>query len=171
VAGLLAWGAVALALTHGVGGSDAGPEWTAWVRLAAAAALAVAGAVTVVRGTSDKLTRQLDPDGPELPLFFGAGAAVMLTNLTTLALFLPAVHLVGVSGVAVEGRALVLAIVFAITMIPTVAPPLAVSIVGAPAERVLAAMNAWLLRHSRAVGAVVCFGFAILLTAQGISDL
>jgi hypothetical protein len=171
LAGLLAWEVVALALTRGVGGSDTEPEWTAFVRLAAAAALVVAGVVTVVRGPSDKVTRQLSPAKPDLTAFFGVGAAVMLTNLTTLALFLPAVHLIGASGLAIEGRALALAIVVAIAMIPALVPPLAASIVGAPAQRVLAAMNAWLIRHSRAVGAVVCFGFAILLGAQGLSEL
>jgi Sap, sulfolipid-1-addressing protein len=169
--GLVAWAVVALALTRGVGGSDAEPEWTAFVRLAAAGALAVAGVVTLARGPSDKVTRQLSPPKPDLAAFVGVGAAVMLTNLTTLALFIPAVHLIGVSGVAIEGRALTLAIVLVITMIPSFAPPLAVSIVGASAQRVLAALNAWLLRHSRAIGAVVCFGFAILLAVQGVEQL
>ena len=55
-------------------------------------------------------------------------------------------------------------------MIPAVLPPLAVSLVGEPAQRVLARLNAWLIRHSRAVGAIVCFGFAILLAVQGIEQ-
>ena len=95
----------------------------------------------------------------------------MLTNLTTLALFIPAIHLVGVSDVAIEGRALADVIIVAIAMIPALAPPLAVTIVGAPAQRVLASLNAWLLRHSRAIGAIVCFGFAVLLGVQGIEQL
>ena len=45
------------------------------------------------------------------------------------------------------------------------------TIVGEPAQRVLGRMNAWLVRHDRAVGAVVCFGFAILLAVQGIEQL
>ena len=169
--GLLAWAIVALALTRSVGGSDAEPEWTAFLRLAAAGALLIAGAVTLVRGPSDKVTEQLTPPKPDIPAFFGVGAAVMLTNLTTLALFIPAVHLVGVSGVEIEGRALALGIVVAITMIPAVAPPLAVSVVGEPAQRVLASLNAWLLRHSRAIGALVCFGFAVVLGVQGLEQL
>ena len=169
--GLLAWAFVAIALTRHAGGADTEPEWTALVRLAAAAALVVAGVVTIVRGPSDKVTRQLTPPKPDLPAFFGVGAVVMLTNLTTLALFIPAVHLVGVSDVAIEGRAAAFAIVVAITMIPSVAPPLAVSVVGEPAQRKLAALNAWLLRHSRAIGALVCFGFAVLLGVQGVEQL
>ncbi len=171
LAGLLAWAAVAIALTRHAGGADTEPEWTAFVRLAAAAALVIAGVVTLVRGPSDKATRQLSPAKPDLAAFLGVGAAVMLTNLTTLALFIPAVHLIGASDVAVEGRVAALGIVVAIAMIPSVAPPLAVSLVGEPAERVLARLNAWLIRHSRAVGAIVCLGFAILLAVQGIEQL
>jgi hypothetical protein len=170
-AGLLAWAVVAIALTRSIGGSDAEPEWTAFVRLLAAVGLAIAGVVTLVREPSDKPPKHLSLDKPALALFFGAGAAVMLTNVTTLALFLPAVHLIGVSDVATEGRGAAFAIVAAITMIPALAPPLAVSIVGAPAERVLGAVNAWLARHRRGVGAAVCFGFAILLVVQGIEQL
>ena len=170
-AGLLAWAAVAVAFTRGVGGSGAEPEWTAVVRLVAAAGLAIAGVVTLVRNPPDKTPRQLALDRPALALFLGAGAVVMLTNLTTLALFLPAVHLIGVSGLGFADRAIAFGIVAAITMLPAIAPPLAVTIVGAPAERALAAMNGWLVRHRRAVGAAVCFGFAILLAVQGISEL
>lgn len=169
--GLLAWAAVAIALTRHAGGADTEPEWTALVRLAAAAALVIAGVVTLVRGPSDKATRQLSPAKPDLSAFFGVGAVVMLTNLTTLALFIPAVHLIGASDVAIEGRAVAFAIVVLITMLPAVLPPLAVSFVGEPAQRVLARLNAWLLRHSRAVGAIVCFGFAVLLAVQGIEQL
>jgi hypothetical protein len=171
LAGLLAWAAVAIALTRHAGGADTEPEWTAFVRLAAAAALVIAGIVTLVRGPSDKATRQLSPAKPDLPAFLGVGAAVMLTNLTTLALFIPAVHLIGAADVAIEGRGVALAIVVVITMIPAVLPPLAVTLVGEPAQRVLARLNAWLVRHSRAVGAIVCFGFAILLAVQGIEQL
>jgi hypothetical protein len=171
LAGLLAWAFVALALTRHAGGADTEPEWTAYLRLAAAAALVIAGVLTMVRGPSDRATRQLSPPKPDLPAFLGVGAVVMLTNLTTLALFIPAVHLIGASDVVIEGRAAALAVVLLITMLPAVLPPLAVTLVGGPAQRVLAGLNAWLLRHSRAVGAVVCFGFAILLGVQGIEQL
>jgi hypothetical protein len=171
LAGLLAWAFVALALTRHTGGADTEPEWTAYLRLAAAAALIIAGVLTLVRGPSGRATRQLSPPKPDLAAFFGVGAVVMLTNLTTLALFIPSVHLIGASDVAIEGRAAALAIVVLITMLPAVLPPLAVTLVGEPAQRVLARLNAWLVRHSRAVGAVVCFGFAILLAVQGVEQL
>jgi len=170
-AGLLAWGIVALALTRGVGGSGAEPEWTAVVRLAAAAALVIAGVLTLMHEPSDKPPRQLGLKKPSLSIFFGAGAAVMLTNVTSLALFLPAVHLIGVSDLEIADRAVAFAIVAAITAIPALTPPLAVSVVGAPAERGLKAMNAWLVRHRQIVGAAVCFGFAIVLAVQGIEQL
>src|ERR671924_958802 len=53
-AGLLAWALVAIAFTRSVGGSDAEPEWTAFVRLLAAVGLVIAGVVTHVREPSDK---------------------------------------------------------------------------------------------------------------------
>ena len=95
----------------------------------------------------------------------------MLTNLTTLALFLPAVHLIGASDVAIEGRRLRSRSSPRSRCSPRCARRLRSTLVGEPAQRVLARMNAWLVRHSRAVGAIVCFGFAVLLAVQGIEQL
>ena len=89
---------MAIAFTRGVGGADTEPEWTAAVRLVAAAAYAIAGVAALVSAPSDKTPKQLALDKPALVLFFGVGAVVMLTNITTLALFLPAVHLIVASG-------------------------------------------------------------------------
>ena len=161
---------MAVAFTRGVGGSDTEPEWTAVVRLVAAAGLAVAGVAALTRPPSDRTPKQLALDKPALAVFFGVGAVVMLTNLTTLALFLPAVHLIASSEVEIEGRVLAFAIVAAITLIPAIAPPLAVTVVGEPAQRLLGRTNAWLVRHSRPVTAAVCFGFAVLLAVQGIEQ-
>ena len=169
--GLLAWGVLALALIRGTGGSGTEPEWTAIVRLAAAAVLVIVGVLTLLRAPTDKPPKHPASQEPRLGAYLGIGAVVMLTNVTTLALFLPAVHAIGVSGVEFAGRGVAFAIVTAITLIPAIAPPLAVSIVGAPAERALGALNAWLEGHRRIVGAVVCFGFAILLGVQGIERL
>lgn len=169
--GIVIWGVLALALIRGAGGSGTEPEWTGVVRLAAAAMLVIVGVRTLLHAPAHKPPKWAASQKPRLGGYLGVGVVLMLTNVTTLALFLPAMHAIGVSDHEIVGRAIAFVVVMAITMIPAIAPPLAVSIVGAPAERALGRLNAWLARHSRIVGAAVCFGFAILLAVQGISEL
>jgi hypothetical protein len=56
--------------------------------------------------------------------FFALGVGMMATNFSSLALYFPAVHLVGVSDVDTAGRAVVLLFLAVMTMLPAVLPPL-----------------------------------------------
>ena len=57
-----------------------------------------------------------------------------------------------------------------ITLMPVYLPPLAGTLIGAPAMRTMRRLDEFLARHSRAIAAIVCFGFAILLGIDGIEE-
>jgi len=58
--------------------------------------------------------------------------------------------------------------VIAITLAPAVVPPLAVTLLGDRARGALDALSAFCGRHSRAINASVCFGFAIFLAGVSL---
>jgi len=163
---LLAMMAIAFAFAASTGsGSQSKPE--AWLKLACAVGLAALGVLALRRPPKH---RREDPEGgdPKLGRFFAIGVALMATNLTTAALYLPAMHDVGDAGASVAAVALAALVVIAITLIPAVAPPLAVTLLGDRARSALDALSAFCARHSRAINASVCFGFAIFLAAVSL---
>ncbi len=149
-------------------GSQSKPE--AWLKLACAIGLAVLG-VRALRKPPKQ--RKQEPAGgePRLGRYFAIGIALMATNVTTVALYLPAMHDVGDADASMIGLALAALVVIAITLIPAVVPPLAVTLLGDRARGGLDALSAVCARHSRAINASVCFGFAIFLAAVSLPDL
>ena len=93
---------------------------------------------------------------------------LMATNVTTVALYLPAMHHVGVSDVGALGEALAAVAVLAITLIPAVAPPLAMTFAGDRGRTALDRLSDFCARHSKAIDVCVCFGFAIFLAAVSL---
>jgi Sap-like sulfolipid-1-addressing protein len=163
---LLAMMAIAFAFAASTGsGSQSKPE--AWLKLACAVGLAALGVLALRRPPKQ---RKQEPEGgdPKLGRFFAIGVALMATNLTTAALYLPAMHDVGDAGASAAGVALAALVVIAITLFPAVAPPLAVTLLGDRAVAALDALSAFCARHSRAINASVCFGFAIFLAAVSL---
>jgi hypothetical protein len=163
---LLAMMVIAFAFAASTGsGSQSKPE--AWLKLACAVGLVVLGVLALRRPPKQ---RKKEPEGgdPKLGRFFAIGVALMATNLTTAALYLPAMHDVGDAGASAVGVALAAVVVIAITLIPAIVPPLAVTLLGDRASTALDALSAFCARHSRAINATVCFGFAIFLAVVSL---
>lgn len=150
------------------GGETARPE--AWLKLACAVGLAALGVVALRRPPKPRRPRP-DDGRPMLGRYLAIGIALMATNVTTVALYLPAMHHVGVSDVGPPGKALAAAIVLAITLIPAVTPPLAVALAGDRARASLDRLSDFCSRHSKAINVGVCFGFAIFLAAVSLPVL
>lgn len=163
---LLAMMAIAFMFAASTGsGSQSKPE--AWLKLACAVGLAALGVLALRRPPKQ---RKQAPEGgePRLGRFFAIGIALMATNLTTAALYLPAMHDVGDAGASAPGVVLAAFVVIAITLFPAVAPPLAVTLLGERARIALDTLSAFCARHSQAINASVCFGFAIFLAAVSL---
>ena len=99
------------------------------------------------------------------------GIALMLTNFSSLVLFFPAMHEIGISRVSFADKALATVVLFAITLLPAYGPPLAVTLLGSRATPLLERLNRFFTLHRQAISAGLCFVFAALLTAAGVRTL
>jgi len=167
---LLGYTVLAALAAEGTGRASSPSEAGAILKLAIAGLLVALGVRALVRPPKP---RHAAPAGaaPRLWRTFAIGAALMATNVTTIALYFPAVHEIRSSGVGAADEAIAFVAVFTITMIPAIAPPLLTGAGGASARRRLERLGDWMSRHSRAVSATVAFGFAAFLAAESLPEL
>lgn len=170
---LAAEAAFALAFAASTGGSGTPDKTVAAVKVAAAALLLALGIRTLLRPPGPP--KPPDPDaaakGPRLPEAFGVGAVLMLTNVTSIVLFFPAVHQVGAAHVDVPEKGVALLLVMLVTSLPATGPVLAVTLLGARGRRALEALNAFTTTHRRTIAAAIAFAFAAFLGVTGLEDL
>ncbi|MBU6279967.1 MAG: GAP family protein [Actinomycetales bacterium] len=101
--------------------------------------------------------------GAKTPIFFVVGVVAMITNLSTIVLYLPAVHLIVHSTEPASTKALAALMLWVITILPILLPVLAVTIVGHRSDALLSRVNGWTARHTRQINAGLCFFFALLI--------
>lgn len=106
-----------------------------------------------------------------LPFFFLVGVIAMLSNLSTLVLYIPAIHVIthATGDDPTKWGAAVMLLL--ITSAPFVLPVLAVTIVGHRSDALLARVNGFTTRHSRQINAGICFAFAALLAYSAVKEL
>ncbi len=133
------------------------------------------GSVLVGLGLWTLLHRRM-PKGPKPPRepslrrSFLLGVAGMATNVTTFALYIPALKLIAASDVGTASKGLVTLLVFVIAL-SFVLIPLALTVAIPASKRVLAGLGAWLTAHRRALNVVLALGFGIWLVAKGVRAL
>lgn len=140
------------------------PSVTQAVILALGGVALLIAAVVVHRRTVEhsNRTRAGVVDAPS-PVLFGIGAARLAINATTLALYIPALHLISNSADGLGVKALVFVMLFAITEIAVVGPVLVVTIMGDRAKPALTRIHDELELRSRTLTLAVCVGFGLLL--------
>ena len=106
-----------------------------------------------------------------LPWFVGAGALGMLTNFSTLVLFLPALHQIERAQTSTAGRWVVLAVLYVITLLPVLVPVAVATVLGPRAEPVLDRTHTFISLHSRQIGVVIELVFAAYLAWKGVTEL
>ena len=109
--------------------------------------------------------------GASTATFLGSGAIGMITNLSTLVLFIPAFRMITKSPTGTSAEIVAFAVLFTITLLPVIGPALVVTILGDRADGVLARMNHFMTGHSAQITAAIEVVFAVLLLARGISSL
>lgn len=105
------------------------------------------------------------------PFIFTVGALRLATNATTLALYLPALHVITSSSVDIVFRALAFLLLFALTEAAVVGPVLAVTVMGERAKPVLTRVHHAIEAHSRTVTLVVCIVFALVLLGLAVGEV
>ena len=161
--------ALALSLAEGTGGSGTPPDWRSAVKLAAAVALLVMGIRNLIRKPAPKKEGSDGGIGPGRAI--GLGVVLMVTNVTTLALYFPAVHEISTDDASLGAKAVVFAIATLIVMIPAAGPPLVVTVLGDRADAGLKRMNAFVTAHHQTISACVCFLFALVLGVPALRNL
>ena len=107
----------------------------------------------------------------KLPFFLGVGALAMLTNFSTLVLYLPAVHVITRSTDADTAKVTAGLMLLVITVLPFWLPVLAVTILGHRSDALLAKVNGWATRYQRQVNAGICFVFAAIIAVSIVQKL
>ncbi len=151
------------------------PSWAeAGILLLAGLAL-LAIAILVTRrpahrhaGRRSSLARVVDA-GPSV--LFGIGAARLAVNASTLALYIPALHVITNSTADPVAKVLCFLMLFAITETAVVGPVLAVTVMGDRAKPILQNIHAAIEKRSRVLTIATCAGFGVLLVGLGVSDL
>lgn len=109
--------------------------------------------------------------GARLSRFYAIGAAIMLLNFTTLAVFLPALKEIAIDKVSEADRIAALVVVDVIVLTPAWLPVLLYLVSPRLARKVLDPLNDLLLRHRVAVGVGICLVFAAYLAYLGIKAI
>jgi threonine/homoserine/homoserine lactone efflux protein len=145
----------------------------AWIDIVFAALLALVGLRALLRPPknepkADRAGKLANAATYDYVVF---GAAMMLTNVTTLMLFIPAMKDVAVADASFTAKAGATILVLLLTTL-VVWVPLVLDL-AAPhtAGRVLGGLNRFLSVHQRTVGIVVAFGFAVYLAVKGLREL
>jgi hypothetical protein len=107
--------------------------------------------------------------GARTPLAFGVVS--MATNVTTLALVVPAAKEIAASDLGPAGRAVVLAVLVALAAIPAWSPLALTEIAPGPAGRGLRALAGLISRRGRLLTVACLAGFGALLVVRGVVRL
>jgi len=105
------------------------------------------------------------------PALFAFGAGWMFVNASTLALYVPAMHIVARAEVGWPVRVLALLLLFALTSAAAVVPPLVLSIAGDRARPALGRMQGWFDRRGHLITVAVTAVFGVALLAYGTWNL
>jgi len=171
--GLVLLGYTAIALLAGIGTNSASSPSTVdgIVKLVFALLLLGLGVRAALKEPKAASKTERPDGGTHLIRSFELGAAMMLVNFTTLALYFPALHEITASDVSSSDELVAILVVFLITMIPAYMPLLLTLLFGDRARRALGRLNAFLGRHQQGITVGICFLFAAYLGVSGLKIL
>lgn len=148
-------------------------DLSGYIDLAFAALLLGLAAFTFARRKRPRRKRKTSSGEPgrRLGRFYAVGLVMMLSNLTTMAVFLPALKEIAIDRVADADRLVAMVVVDVIVLIPAWLPVGLYLVSPRTARRLLDPLNEFLERHRTAVGVGICLVFAGYLTYLGARTL
>lgn len=170
-------GAIALAAGRSTGAQATEEATTVrdWIGLVVGLLFLVGGVLTVVRrpaprpeGAAEQLpawARKLA--SPNVPTLVGVAVVLALVN-PNVAIFFSGVGAVVAADISVGEQALGILVLVLASVLDYVLPTVFYTVTGLPGRHRLHAMRTWLVRHDRAVGAVVLLVFGVMFTVRGI---
>lgn len=103
--------------------------------------------------------------------FIPVGFLVMLTDVTSLVLFIPAIRDTTLASITTLEKVFVCMIPYTAVLVPAFVPLLLTIISPKKAMRTMTALDVWLKQHSRATSVFVSFIFGVFLLWRGISSI
>ncbi len=103
-------------------------------------------------------------------MFVVVGMLAMLSNFSTLVLYIPAMHIINVSEDDAATKVTAGIMLLLITITPILLPVLAVTVVGHRSDALLARVNSFTSRHSRQINSAICFVFSALLVYSAVKE-
>ena len=119
------------------------------------------------RGSSQAAGAARSPDAHVLR-FFAFGVWSMGTDLTTIALFVPAAHAIAGASVPVVGKIAVFVLVVAVILTPILAPLIVAFVAPDDVERVLVPIGGFARKHTRDAVLVLVAVFGAYLLTRGV---
>jgi len=158
-------------LKHSTAGGDSASKdaATATVDTTLGMILLIIGARAALREPRAKEQHDTSEAEPALGKYALLGVVMMLSNLTTLALFLPAAKEIAIAGVSAPQRIGVLAMLVVIATVTAWGPLLMSVAAPTAADRVLSSLDRFTTRHAKAITVTVCFGFGAYLIVKGMN--
>jgi Sap, sulfolipid-1-addressing protein len=166
---LAGFAALALILAESTGGAHSPSEAGAIVKLIAAGLLLGLGARALRVPPRPPKPERISAHPLRGALLLGV--ALMLTNFSSIVLFFPAMHAIGISDAGLGAQIVAFVLLYAITLLPAYGPPLLVALLGPRADPPLQRLNRFFTAHHEGIGAGLCFAFAVLLAAAGLKVL
>ena len=99
---------------------------------------------------------------------YALGFGLMISNLSTILLYLPAMHAVSVSGASTSARVIAVVIALAITSIPFTVPMVLRIALPGRSVPIFSAINRFVTDHQRAITIVVEVGFGLYLVSRAL---
>jgi cytochrome c biogenesis protein CcdA len=159
-----------LAVALGGTGFSSRPTLQAVLNIVLGALLIAVGLFALLRPQKPK-SSEPDAKEPSVRRSFVAGAGGMASNVTTFALYIPALALIAGSGVPLGQRGIAALIILVITLMAAWVPLAIAAFVPGASTRLLPAMGRWMSDNNRWIQVALGFGFGIWLAAKGVSDL
>jgi hypothetical protein len=142
----------------------------AWINLAFGVLLIAVGLRALVWPPKPKAPTT-DPKPPSIGRSFLAGAGGMASNLTTFALYTPALALIAGSGLLLRQQGLAALTILLITLMVAWVPLLLAAVVPGASTRLLPWLGDWMNTNNRWIQVVLGFGFGIWLLVKGVNGL
>ncbi len=109
--------------------------------------------------------------GRRVAAFLPIGIIVMLTDFSSIVLFIPAIRDITAASISGTAKLLVTAIPFIAVLVPAVVPLLAVIFFPNKAGKSMERLNVWLARHSKTISISLSFVFGVFLLWKGASKI
>ncbi|MFA5867194.1 MAG: GAP family protein [Actinomycetota bacterium] len=109
--------------------------------------------------------------GRSVAAFVPIGIVIMLTDFSSIVLFVPAIRDITAASISWTAKLLVAAIPFIAVLIPASVPLLAVTFSPDKAGQALQKLNVWLARHNRTISVSLAFAFGVFLLWKGASKI